>query len=252
MIFKHYNFRGIIRFIAVCYCLELLYKLNEYSYSSEESPDSLNQESEFLTSTKNLTLKTKKSTNLRKCRFFVYQAFNMNPINFLDPMGEEYYVFSKDRKSVSVYLNKQQYLDELEYKEMWAVDRMGNGNPALHKNSAIKDLPSEYQNEINNAKLADLSNKSGKAISFVDRDGGTTSDGFNAIAHLTESYGNGHIDHNGIYDARTIPSGPNFATIQNGVYRGVSETKNKKKKNKYPAIGVRRLGGSNRNRVLYN
>jgi hypothetical protein len=55
----------------------------------EECPDSLNQKSEFLTSTKNLTLKTKKSFNLRKCRFFGYQAFNMNPINFVDPWGED-------------------------------------------------------------------------------------------------------------------------------------------------------------------
>jgi hypothetical protein len=68
--------------------LELLYKLNEYSYSSEESPDSLDQESEFLTSTKNLTLITKKSFNLPERRFFVHQAFNMNPMNFVDPWGE--------------------------------------------------------------------------------------------------------------------------------------------------------------------
>jgi hypothetical protein len=90
MIIKHcYNYRKIIRFIAVCYCLELLYKLNEYVLLERECLESLNQEPEFLTSTKNLTLKTKKSTNLPERRFFVHQAFNMNPINFVDPLGTQ-------------------------------------------------------------------------------------------------------------------------------------------------------------------
>jgi RHS repeat-associated protein len=95
MIINHFIYQRIIRILAIYYYLIIL---NQY-YNAETEDAA--EEGDSQLNTFNLTPNTEKLSNEPEGKFFqtdpmgyqdsmnLYQAFNMNPINFVDPMGEK-------------------------------------------------------------------------------------------------------------------------------------------------------------------
>ncbi|MCK5019542.1 MAG: RHS repeat-associated core domain-containing protein, partial [Candidatus Peribacteraceae bacterium] len=157
----------------------------------------------------------------------LYQSFNTNPMNFVDPFGEEYFIFNEDRTRVTVYLNRALYL--------WSLIPGGINIPLFQpivEEAPLNRVPHEFRSVIN--RLARMSNANQKRIELLDRAGGTTADGYNATAHAFNSYGGGQIEYD-MFDAHTIASAGN-PRIMNGDYSG----EHTMHRGRYRAIRIKR------------
>jgi hypothetical protein len=187
----------------------------------------------------------------------LYQAFNMNGWGFVDPWGDEYFVFNGD--NVTIYPERFAYETALDFRKL--NKELGGNVEVINKiltslklyEGSIDNAPDKYRNMIMEKKLQDLSKTSFKKIEFLDRLSGE-SEGYNSTAHVYNSRGNGEIEYD-TFDARTYPgkykNGKNYdwrnkkATIKNGTYLGercVHGT-TKPKKYQYDAIKITTLKG---------
>ncbi len=162
----------------------------------------------------------------------LYQAMNMNPWGFVDPWGEEYFIFNGN--DVTIYKNKAEYFKHKEeIRKNPFLSMLPNLDAEYEGN--ILGAPDKYRDMILNNNLQNLSSKIFNKIEFLDKENGEDSYGYNATAHVYNSRGNGEIEYDE-FDARTYASDPEeYPTIMNGEYVAVAHRHN----GKYPALQLR-------------
>jgi len=176
----------------------------------------------------------------------LYQAFNMNGWNYVDPMGEEYYVFDAERKKVAIYKDKADFVNKSKQDNLF--NSIFGLFGSVDRKVDISSLPEPLR--LQATALGEMSGRSEKRIEFYDRVGGEDRQGYNATAHVYNSRGNGQIEYD-TFDARTIPSDIfHYPSIKNGEYIGIFQILhpklNKSNPRRYPAIGIRTKKGDYR------
>ncbi|MCP4151800.1 MAG: hypothetical protein GY757_28915, partial [bacterium] len=186
----------------------------------------------------------------------LYQAFNQNGLNFIDPMGETYYVFSEKTEGIEApipYKNTKtmEVVSVHENGVAYLLNRVGLMEP-IQKDVPFDQLPDQFKTEINRKHLKALSENRQKKIDFVDRRNGTSRDGYNATAEALVSYGNvrgkTHIEYEE-FDARTISSSSaRYPSIRNANYTAIPWTHKRDTPRAYPAFQLRNAN-TNSNRL---
>lgn len=172
----------------------------------------------------------------------MYQGLNMNPVNFVDPLGEEYFIFNQDRTRVTIYENRAQYLVTQSNDGLLACINY----PAVAENVPFNEVPEEFRGVIN--RLGEMSGEHQKRIEFRDRVGAAENADYNATAHAFNSYGGGEIEYD-TFDAKTIPTDPeNYPSVMNGIYRAVWWPHQRQ----YPALQLRMYNDVDNNRIPVN
>ncbi len=172
----------------------------------------------------------------------LYQAMNMNPWGFVDPWGDEYFIFSSGKYNttkVTIYENRDDYLKSKNPIISFNLTDFMKRSHDIDMLHMSKDEENKlyYSIMISERNLQSMSYTQQKKIEFLDRLGGE-SEGYNATAHVYNSRGNGEIEYE-TFDARTYPGNVRrgdlrhrYATIKNGTYWG----KYQKHKGKYGAL----------------